>query len=61
MSTDMDKWQEMNSEVEALLDDYVSVAGWPSLFSLLDGMQDRLGRVLRQLIGVNSERKAPAE
>ena len=44
-----------------LLSTLLSLLFVPSLFSLLDGMQDRLGRVLRQLIGVNSERKAPAE
>ena len=44
-----------------LLSTLLSLLFVPSLFSLLDGMQDRLGRVLRRLIGVNSERKAPAE
>ena len=33
----------------------------PSLFSLVDGMQLRSGRFLRRVVGLNAERKAPAE
>lgn len=44
-----------------LLSTMLSLLFVPSLFSLVDGMQLRSGRFLRRVVGLNAERKAPAE
>ena len=44
-----------------LLSTLLSLLFVPSLFSLVDGMQLRSGRFLRRVVGLNAERKAPAE